>query len=51
MLEDFVVNEEEIINNLQPASTNTRTWNEACQTESFEYIDYMSSLFYNELRI
>ncbi|CDW91013.1 UNKNOWN [Stylonychia lemnae] len=51
MLEDFIVNEEELINNLPTGIQNQRTWNEACQTESFEYVDYMSGLFYNELRL
>ena len=25
--------------------------NEACQTQSYEYIEYMSDIYYNELRL
>eukprot|EP00347_Sterkiella_histriomuscorum_P002348 403368500 len=50
MLEDFVVTEDEQINNLT-ISRDKKSWNEACQTESYEYIDYMSTLYFNELRL
>lgn len=50
MLEDFVVTDEEIINNLTSVK-DKKTWNESCQTESYEYIEYMSTLYYNELRL